>query len=155
MFIAENEKEYIVENEVETGCFINRPIEGKIKINKTSKDGVLKGFTFIVKGTTFDGQQYEERFITNENGEIFIEGLRLGQYTIYEESNENNKRYILPKQQSVKIEDEDTIELEFYNDLIEVETPKTRRYKKYLTSCNYFYYFTNSTCSISCYKIKK
>jgi len=43
----------------------------------------------------------------------------------------------------------------FYNDLIEVETPKTRRYKKYLTSCNYFYYFTNRTCSISCYKIKK
>ena len=53
-----------------------------------------------------------------------------------------------------EIQEENTVySFEFENQ--KIETPKTRRYKKYLTSCNYFYYFTNRTCSISCYKIKK
>ncbi len=122
VFISENGKTYNVENNAGIG-FINEAITGKIKIKKTSKDGQLEGFTFVVSGTTFDGKNYEKRFTTNNKGEIVIDNLRIGDYVVYEESNEKSERYILPNPKTVNIKDESEIELEFYNDL--PETPQT------------------------------
>ena len=53
---------------------INNAQVGKIRIEKTSEDGVVEGFTFKVEGTDITGKVFSQEFVTNENGEIIIEG---------------------------------------------------------------------------------
>ncbi len=71
--IEENGKTYTVENKAGIG-FINAAQKGNLKIVKTSSDGKLEGFSFRVTGTNYD-----QTFKTDKNGEIFIEGLRIGE----------------------------------------------------------------------------
>ena len=54
--------------------------KGGLLIQKTSEDGVLKGFTFFV-----EGEGYSETFITDGAGKIYIEDLAPGEYTITEQ----------------------------------------------------------------------
>ena len=75
--IEENGKTYTVENKAGVG-FINEAQKGALKIVKTSSDGKVEGFSFRV--TSADG--YDQTFKTDKNGEIFIEGLRIGEYTV-------------------------------------------------------------------------
>ena len=49
-------------------------MRGNLKIVKTSSDGKVKGFAFRITGAN----GYEIILETDENGEIFIEGLRIG-----------------------------------------------------------------------------
>ena len=79
--IEENGKTYIVENEAGVG-FVNAAQKGSLKIVKTSSDGKVEGFSFRVTGA--DG--YDQTFKTDKNGEIYIEGLRIGEYTVSEVS---------------------------------------------------------------------
>ena len=55
--------------------------------------------------------------MTDENGEIRIEGLRVGDYVISEVSNEANERYILPDDVTVTVHAEKTVVVKFYNEL--------------------------------------
>ena len=55
-------------------------MKGNLKIVKTSSDGKVEGFTFRVTGVN----GYDRSFTTDKNGEIIIEGLRIGDYTISE-----------------------------------------------------------------------
>ena len=71
--IEENGKTYTVENKAGVG-FINEAQKGSLKIVKTSSDGKVEGFSFRV--TSADG--YDQTFKTDKNGEIFIDGLRIG-----------------------------------------------------------------------------
>ena len=71
--ISENGKIYEVENEAGIG-FTNMAQTGSLRIEKTSSDGKVEGFSFRVTGAN----GYEQIFTTDENGEIFIEGLRVG-----------------------------------------------------------------------------
>lgn len=119
VFIDENGKTYTIENNAGQG-FLNKAIKGSIKIVKSSEDGVLEGFTFVVTGTDFMGNYYKNTYITDENGEIFIDGLRIGRYTIAELQDESNTRYIIPEQQEINIEEDKTYEVSFENKLIEV-----------------------------------
>lgn len=78
--IEENGKTYAVENKAGVG-FINTAQKCSLKIVKTSSNGKLDGFSFRVTGT-----DYDQTFKTDKNGEIFIEGLRIGEYTVSEVS---------------------------------------------------------------------
>ena len=122
VFIKENGKTYSVENVAGKG-FANELQKGNIKITKTSEDNKVKGFTFKITGKDIFGNKFSKEFKTDKNGEIFIENLRIGTYTIEEVSNDKTKNYILPEAQTIEVKNGETVDLSFYNKLIEV--PKT------------------------------
>ena len=79
--ITEHGKIYEVENEAGKG-FVNAAQTGSLRIEKTSSDGKVEGFSFRVTGAN----GYDQTFKTDKNGEIHIEGLRVGDYTVSEVS---------------------------------------------------------------------
>ena len=124
--IKENGKTVIVENEAGKG-FINKSQVGNIRIEKTSEDGVLKGFTFRVEGSDITGNAFSKDFVTDENGQIHIEGLRIGNYVISEVGNKANEKYVLPENVTVTVHEGKTVVAKFYNELKPVipDVPKT------------------------------
>ena len=86
---------------------------GGLLIQKTSEDGVLKGFTFLV-----EGEGYFETFITDGAGTIYIEDLAPGEYTITEQESELTARYEIPAGQTVTVTAEEATTVEFYNRLL-------------------------------------
>ena len=123
--IKENGVTVIVENEAGHG-FINLAQTGSIRIEKTSEDGVLAGFTFRVTGSDITGNAFSQEYVTDENGEIKIEGLRVGEYVISEVTNKANEAYILPPDVTVTVHAEKTVVAKFYNELKPVtDIPKT------------------------------
>ena len=118
VFIENNETTYNVENKAGVG-FINEAMKGNLKIKKTSSDGKVEGFTFRVTGV--DG--YDSTFTTDKNGEISVEGLRIGEYTVSEVSDNVSAGYILPADKKVTVKVGETVEIEMHNELR--DTPKT------------------------------
>ena len=116
--IEENGKTYIVENEAGVG-FVNAAQKGSLKIVKTSSDGKIEGFSFRV--TSDNG--YDQTFKTDKNGEIFIEGLRIGEYTVSEVSDSVSAGYILPADKQATVKVGATTIVEMHNELR--DTPKT------------------------------
>ena len=116
--IEENGKTYTVENEAGKG-FLNEAQKGSLKIVKTSSDGKVEGFSFRVTGAN----GYDQIFKTDKNGEIFIEGLRIGEYTVSEVSDRASSGYILPESSKVTIQTDKTTAVTMHNELR--ETPKT------------------------------
>ena len=123
VFLEENGKVYAVENKAGVG-FINNAQTGSVRIEKTSEDGVVEGFTFKVEGTDITGNPFSKEYVTDENGEIHIEGLRIGNYVISEVGNDATKRYILPDDITVTVHAEKTVVAQFHNKLIP-DNPKT------------------------------
>lgn len=124
--IKENGVTVIVENEAGKG-FINNAQKGAIRIEKTSEDGVLKGFRFKVEGTDITGHAFTAEYVTDEKGQIIIEGLRVGDYVISEIADKNTERYELPADVTVTVHEGKTVVADFYNKLIPVtpDIPKT------------------------------
>ncbi|NCC44389.1 MAG: LPXTG cell wall anchor domain-containing protein, partial [Clostridia bacterium] len=118
VFIEKDETTYDIENEVGVG-FINEAMKGTLKIVKTSSDGKVEGFTFRVTGV--DG--YDRTFTTDKDGNITVEGLRIGEYKISEVQDNVSVGYILPDDKTITIEYEKTTEVKMHN--IIRETPKT------------------------------
>ena len=116
--IEENGKTYIVENEAGVG-FVNVAQKGSLKIVKTSSDGKVEGFSFRVTGA--DG--YDQTFKTDKNGEIYIEGLRIGEYTVSEVNDSVSAGYILPADKQATVKVGATTIVEMHNELR--DTPKT------------------------------
>ena len=87
--------------------------KGGLLIQKTSEDGVLEGFTFLVKG-----ENYSETFRTNGAGKIYIENLAPGEYTITEQESELTARYEIPAGQTVEVTADQATTVEFYNRLL-------------------------------------
>ena len=116
--IEENGKTDIVENEAGVG-FVNAAQKGSLKIVKTSSDGKVEGFSFRVTGA--DG--YDQTFKTDKNGEIYIEGLRIGEYTVSEVSDSVSAGYILPADKQATVKVGATTIVEMHNELR--DTPKT------------------------------
>ena len=116
--IEENGKTYIVENEAGVG-FVNAAQKGSLKIVKTSSDGKVEGFSFRV--TSDNG--YDQTFKTDKNGEIFIEGLRIGEYTVSEVNDSVSAGYILPADKQATVKVGATTIVEMHNELR--DTPKT------------------------------
>jgi len=107
-----------VENEAGVG-FLNTPQKGHLKIQKSSSDGKMEGFSFKVTGEN----GYDEIFKTNSKGEILIEDLRIGEYTISEVLDHASAGYILPADKTVTVAYDKTTVVEMHNTV--KETPKT------------------------------
>jgi len=116
--ITENGETVIVENEAGVG-FINTARVGSLKIVKTSSDGKIDGFSFRVTGPN----GYDEGFVTDENGEIIIENLRVGEYKVSEVQNEVSADYVLPTDKMATVFADSTTTVEMHN--VFRDTPKT------------------------------
>lgn len=115
--IEENGKTYTVENKAGVG-FINTAQKGNLKIVKTSSDGKVEGFSFRVTGVNYD-----QTFTTDKNGEIFIENLRIGEYTVSEVNDKASAGYILPADKQAAVQTGATTIVQMHNELR--DTPKT------------------------------
>ena len=87
--------------------------KGGLLIQKTSEDGVLEGFTFLV-----EGEGYSETFTTDGAGTIYIEDLAPDEYTITEQESEVTARYEIPAGQTVTVTADEATTVEFYNQLL-------------------------------------
>jgi uncharacterized surface anchored protein len=106
-----------VENKAGVG-FINAAQKGSLKIVKTSSDGKVEGFSFRVTGVNYD-----KTFKTDKNGEIVIEGLWIGDYTVSEVSDKASAGYILPADKQVTVKVDATSIVQMHNEFR--DTPKT------------------------------
>lgn len=118
VFIDTDGKTYQVENTEGKG-FANEPVRGNLKIVKTSSDGKVEGFAFRITGAN----GYDVTLETDEKGEIFIEGLRIGEYKISEVNNSASAMYILPADKEAAVQTGSTTVVEMHNELR--DTPKT------------------------------
>lgn len=118
VFIEKDETTYKVENKSGVG-FINEAMKGNLKIKKTSSDGKVEGFTFRVTGVN----GYDSTFTTDKNGEISVDGLRIGEYTVSEVNDNVSAGYVLPADKKVTVKVGETVEIEMHNELR--DTPKT------------------------------
>ena len=116
--IEENGKTYVVENEAGKG-FVNAAQTGSLKIVKTSSDGKVESFSFRVTGVN----GYDKTFTTDRNGEIFVEDLRIGEYTVSEVSDKASAGYILPADKQLTIKVGATTIVQMHNEFR--DTPKT------------------------------
>ena len=116
--IEENGKTVTVENEAGKG-FVNAAQKGSLKIVKTSSDGKVEGFSFRVTGTG----GYDQTFQTDKNGEILIENLRIGEYTVSEVNDSTSAGYILPAEKQTTVKVGETTIVQMHNELR--DTPKT------------------------------
>lgn len=111
-------KTYEVENKAGVG-FVNDAMRGNLKIVKTSSDGKVKGFAFRITGAN----GYDIILETNDKGEIFIDGLRIGDYSISEVSNSASSMYVIPADKKATVKLGSTTIVEMHNVLR--DTPKT------------------------------
>ena len=118
VFIETDGMTYSVENKAGVG-FINEAMKGSLKIVKTSSDGKVEGFTFRVTGVN----GYDRSFTTDKNGEIFIEGLRIGEYTVSEVADEVSAPYSRPADKKANVMTDSTTIVEMHN--VVIDTPKT------------------------------
>ena len=118
VFIETDGMTYSVENKAGVG-FINEAMKGNLKIVKTSSDGKVEGFSFRITGAN----DYEVTLKTDENGEIFIEGLRIGEYTVSEVADEVSAPYSRPADKKANVMTDSTTIVEMHN--VVIDTPKT------------------------------
>ena len=118
VFVDTDEATYAIEKKAGVG-FINEAMTGSLKIIKTSSDGKVEGFSFRVTGAN----GYDEIFKTDENGEIFIEGLRIGEYTVSEVADSLSAAYNRPADKTATVMTYSTTIVEMHN--VFMDTPKT------------------------------
>ena len=112
-------KTYEVENEAGKG-FYNQAFRGNLRIVKTSSDGKVEGFSFRIVG-----DNYDKTFQTDANGEIFIENLRVGKYTVTEVEDSVSAGYKRPDPVTVELVKDETLTVNVHNDKVTVDVPKT------------------------------
>ena len=118
VFIETDGTTYFVENEAGVG-FINEAMTGSLKIVKTSSDGKVEGFSFRITGAN----GFDVTLKTDENGEIFIEGLRIGEYTVSEVADEVSAPYSRPADKKANVMTDSTTIVEMHN--VFIDNPKT------------------------------
>ena len=119
LFIERDGATYFVENKTGIG-FINEAMKGSLKIVKTSDDGNVEGFSFRITGP--DG--FDITLKTDKSGEIIIEGLRIGEYTVSEIKNEMTEGYILPGDKAAVVVVNETVTVAMHNER-KPEIPET------------------------------
>ena len=87
--------------------------KGGLLIKKSSEDGALEGFTFLV-----EGENFSQTYTTDGAGEIYIEDLAPGEYTVTEQESDLTARYEIPAGQTVTVTAEEAATVEFYNQLL-------------------------------------
>ena len=87
--------------------------KGGLLIRKTSEDDFVEGISFIVAGNG-----YEETFVTDKQGQIYVQDLVPGEYTVTEVENDVTAKYIIEAGKTVTITPNDEpAEIEFHNKL--------------------------------------
>lgn len=117
--IEKDGETYEVENDPGKG-FYNQAMQGNLKIVKTSSDGKVEGFSFRITG-----DNYDQTFKTDANGEIFIENLRIGKYTVTEVEDSVSAGYKRPDPVTVELVADETLTVNVHNDKVTVDVPKT------------------------------
>ena len=110
VFIEADGMTYSVENKAGVG-FVNNAMTGSLKIIKTSSDGKVEGFSFRVTGPN----GYDKTFVTDKNGEILIEGLRIGEYTVSEVVDGVSSAYSRPSDKKANVMTDSTTIVEIPN----------------------------------------
>lgn len=120
-YILSNEKKTVEleEIEIKTLQFENYKEKGSVKIIKKSSDEKnIEGINFKISGTSKTGEYFERIYTTNEKGEIYIDEILAGEYTIEELKNDVNKSYLIPKSKTITVENDRITEVEFFNKLL-------------------------------------
>ena len=81
---------------------------GSLKIRKTSEDGIVAGITFRVTGSNYD-----QTATTDANGELLLQNLLPGTYTVTEQDAPD--RYVPQQPQTVTVTANATAEVTFSN----------------------------------------
>ena len=115
VFIETDGTTYEVENEAGKG-FINEAMKGSLKIIKTSSDKKVEGISFRITGEN----GFDTTLKTDKNGEILIEGLRIGKYLVSEVNNEASAGYLLPDDETVEIKYGETATVKMHNEKIDI-----------------------------------
>ena len=82
---------------------------GSLKLVKTSEDGIISGIQFTVTGTN-----YSKNVVTNANGELVLNDLVPGIYTVTEKV---DPRYEAQEPRTVVVKADETATVEFTNTL--------------------------------------
>ena len=69
------------------------------------------------------GKNYDKTFVTDKKGEILIEGLRIGEYTVSEVNNSASASYVLPADKQATVQVGATTVVQMHNEFR--DTPKT------------------------------
>ena len=98
----------------------NKLMRGDLRIIKTfeGKTTPLAGIKFTVTGESLSGDTYAGEFETDEQGQIYIEDLPVGTYTVQELGSELTEGYLLSEEQTVTVAFEKITELQIENRLI-------------------------------------
>ena len=86
---------------------------GGLVIKKTAEDNFVEGVSFLVTG-----KDYAKKFKTNKNGEIHVDNLAPGEYTVTEISDKVTARYEIQEGKTVTVTAGDTAEVKFHNKLL-------------------------------------
>lgn len=87
--------------------------KGGLIIRKTAEDNMVEGISFLVTG-----KDYAETFKTDAQGEIYIQDLTPGEYTVTEVENDATTRYVIEDGKTVTVENgSEPAVVEFHNKL--------------------------------------
>ena len=86
---------------------------GGLLIRKTAEDNFVEGISFLVTG-----KDYAKKFKTDKNGQIRVEGLAPGEYTVTEISDKVTANYEIQEGQTVTVTTGDIAEVKFHNKLL-------------------------------------
>ena len=92
-----------------------------LDIIKTTSDGKKEGFAFRITGAN----GYDMTFTTDAKGEIFIEKLRIGEYTVTELKNSASEGYKIADPVKITLVANETLTVKIHNDKTKVDVPKT------------------------------
>jgi SrtB family sortase len=118
--IEEDGQVVVIENGERGSGFVNKAYSGGLRILKDSSDGRRDGFTFEV--TSKDGT-WSKTFLTDADGVIKVESLRIGQYTVTELRTRASQGYLIPDGATVEVVTGKTVTVSFFNE--KPDEPKT------------------------------
>ena len=78
----------------------------------------MEGFSFRITG-----ENYDEVFTTDANGEIFIENLRIGKYTVTEVEDSVSAGYKRPDPFEIELAADETLTVNVHNDKVTTDHP--------------------------------
>ena len=115
--VTEDGKTITIET-IEGKGFGNTAEKGSIAIRKTSYDDEVAGFSFQIVS-----DNYNQTFTTDENGDILVNDLIPGEYTIAEVLDEKSAQYLIPENITVTVKSGEVTNVDRFNDEKEYEEP--------------------------------
>jgi uncharacterized surface anchored protein len=101
----------------EGNVILNRLRHGSLKIIKTfeGKTVPVEGGPFLITGKTLAGIDFSLEVKTNAKGEIILDNLPVGTYTVRELTDDTNKGYILSPEKTIEVKYNVPVEMKIHN----------------------------------------